>query len=306
MVEGEIKQCKKRRLKMQADLKDDQRMEDLMQRYVYSEEEEESDGLQVEDGEDNQDEQMEDAEESKRRMSSPCTKSTTMLSSPWTLWRPSTHMMTHEALGIFEDVELVLKNMHLAKFFSHRMESYKELTCEFLASMRYHMSKELDRADWTKAGMDHVLGKGREEMVTFRQLGDTVWVHYGEESGTSRKELQRVWATIAEGVLFLKESHGTINEEKEAPYHGNQAHHLTHKDGRGSEEIEHTQGTHPLPALSLTAPLLQDTAYNTRHQRGRSLVLEGHHTYLCAAGVKQEKVYSRLDGHQVLQDQPPH
>ncbi|CAA7045386.1 unnamed protein product [Microthlaspi erraticum] len=69
----------------------------------------------------------------RRRMSSPCTKSTTMLSSPWTLWRPSTHMMTHEGPWIFEDVELVLKNMQLAKFFSHRMESYKELTCEFLA-----------------------------------------------------------------------------------------------------------------------------------------------------------------------------
>ncbi|CAA7038293.1 unnamed protein product [Microthlaspi erraticum] len=34
--------------------------------------------------------------------------------------------------------QLVDENMHLAKFFSH-MESYKELTCEFLASMRYHM-----------------------------------------------------------------------------------------------------------------------------------------------------------------------
>ncbi|CAA7040673.1 unnamed protein product [Microthlaspi erraticum] len=69
---------------------------------------------------------MEEAEQSKRRMSSPCTKSTTMLSSPWTLWRPSTHMMTHESPWIFEDVELVLKNMQLGKFFSHRMESYKE------------------------------------------------------------------------------------------------------------------------------------------------------------------------------------
>ncbi|CAA7057264.1 unnamed protein product [Microthlaspi erraticum] len=68
----------------------------------------------------------------KRRMSSPCTKSTTMLSSPWTLWKPKyPHDDTMRALGIFEDVELVLKNMRLAKFFSHRMESYKELTCEF-------------------------------------------------------------------------------------------------------------------------------------------------------------------------------
>ncbi|CAA7014523.1 unnamed protein product [Microthlaspi erraticum] len=48
---------------------------------------------------------------------------------------------------IFEDVELVLKNMQLGKFFSHRMESYKELTCEFLASMKHHEFDELDRAE---------------------------------------------------------------------------------------------------------------------------------------------------------------
>ncbi|CAA7018077.1 unnamed protein product [Microthlaspi erraticum] len=38
------------------------------------------------------------------------------------------HDDTMKVLEIFKDVELVLKNMHLAKFFSHRMESYKELT----------------------------------------------------------------------------------------------------------------------------------------------------------------------------------
>ncbi|CAA7015306.1 unnamed protein product [Microthlaspi erraticum] len=47
------------------------------------------------------------------------------------------HVDTMKALGIFEDVELVLKNMHLGKFFSHL--TYKELTCEFLASMRLHL-----------------------------------------------------------------------------------------------------------------------------------------------------------------------
>ncbi|CAA7046732.1 unnamed protein product [Microthlaspi erraticum] len=54
---------------------------------------------------------------------------------------------TMNALGIFNDVEMVLKNMHLGRFFSHRMESYKELTCEFLALMRYYMYDEEDRAD---------------------------------------------------------------------------------------------------------------------------------------------------------------
>ncbi|CAA7051103.1 unnamed protein product [Microthlaspi erraticum] len=85
------------------------------------------------------------------------------------------HDDTMRALGIFEDVELVLKNMRLAKFFSYRLESYKELTCEFLASMR------------------------GERKVTFRQL-EILWFHYGEGTHWDIKEdeLQRVWATIAE------------------------------------------------------------------------------------------------------------
>ncbi|CAA7038401.1 unnamed protein product [Microthlaspi erraticum] len=54
------------------------------------------------------------------------------------------------------------------------MESYKELTCEFLASMRYHMYDELDRAD---------LDQGWDGSRTMEHQGN---------------ELQRVWATIAE------------------------------------------------------------------------------------------------------------
>ncbi|CAA7023786.1 unnamed protein product [Microthlaspi erraticum] len=81
----------------------------------------------------------------KKRMSSPCTKSTMMLSSPWTLWRPSTHMMTHEGPWIFEmwswSQEHALGQVLLLP---HGV--YKELTCEFLASMRYHMYEE-DRAE---------------------------------------------------------------------------------------------------------------------------------------------------------------
>ncbi|CAA7044546.1 unnamed protein product [Microthlaspi erraticum] len=57
-----------------------------------------------------------------------------------------------EDLGIFEDVELVLKNMQLGKFFSHRMESYKELTCEFLASMKHHEFVSSIELSWTKGG----------------------------------------------------------------------------------------------------------------------------------------------------------
>ncbi|CAA7051111.1 unnamed protein product [Microthlaspi erraticum] len=51
------------------------------------------------------------------------------------------------------------------------MESYKELTCEFLASMRYHKYDELDRADLDQGwGWITFLAKRRKKMVTFRQL----------------------------------------------------------------------------------------------------------------------------------------
>ncbi|CAA7061527.1 unnamed protein product [Microthlaspi erraticum] len=93
-------------------------------------------------------------------MSSPCTKSTTMLSSPWTLWRPSTHMMTHERPWIFEDVELVSRTcIGQVLLLPHGV--YKELTCSL----------------------------------------EIFWVHYGEGNQVELKEeeLQRVWATIADG-----------------------------------------------------------------------------------------------------------
>ncbi|CAA7046876.1 unnamed protein product [Microthlaspi erraticum] len=125
------------------------------------------------------------------------------------------------------------------------MESYKELTCEFLASMRYHMYEELDRADLDQGlGWITFLAKGEKRMVTFRQLEILFGFNYGEGTkwNFKEKELQRVWATIAEGVysssrskaaqirspvlevcaqgtcqhLLCKEGTGTINEG-EAP-----------------------------------------------------------------------------------------
>ncbi|CAA7038868.1 unnamed protein product [Microthlaspi erraticum] len=99
------------------------------------------------------------------------------------------HDDTMKALGIFKDVELVLKNMHLAKFFSHRMESYKELTCEFQASMRYHEYDELDRADLDQGwGWITFLAKGEKNMVTFRQLEILFGFTYGEGTHWDIKE----------------------------------------------------------------------------------------------------------------------
>ncbi|CAA7028449.1 unnamed protein product [Microthlaspi erraticum] len=195
MVEGESSNARERRLKMQADL---ERMirgwKNLMQRDMslrigVNLVQEEGNGSPNEEGSD-ETESEEEGEEvnqlvdeddkrgtkmsqwrrlrrsKRRRMSSPCTKSTTMLSSPWTLWRPSTHMMTHERPWIFEDVELF---------------------------------DELDRAELDQGwGYITFLAKGEKKMVTFRQLEILFGFTMEKESGTSRKKNSKeYWATIA-------------------------------------------------------------------------------------------------------------
>ncbi|CAA7048514.1 unnamed protein product [Microthlaspi erraticum] len=88
------------------------------------------------------------------------------------------------------------------------MESYKELTCEFLASMRYYMYDEEDRADLDQGlGWITFLANGVKRMVTFRQLEILFGFNYGEgtEWNFKEKELQRAWATIAEvGYSFSR------------------------------------------------------------------------------------------------------
>ncbi|CAA7024131.1 unnamed protein product, partial [Microthlaspi erraticum] len=81
------------------------------------------------------------------------------------------------------------------------MESYKELTCEFLASMRYHQFDEIDRAELDKGwGWITFLAKGERKMVTFRHLEILFGFSYGEGNlwNIKEDELQRVLATIAE------------------------------------------------------------------------------------------------------------
>ncbi|CAA7021728.1 unnamed protein product [Microthlaspi erraticum] len=82
------------------------------------------------------------------------------------------------------------------------MESYKELTCELLASMRYHEYDELDRVDLDQGwGWITFLAKGERKIITFRQLEIFFGFTYGEGThwDINENELQRVWATIAEG-----------------------------------------------------------------------------------------------------------
>ncbi|CAA7053755.1 unnamed protein product [Microthlaspi erraticum] len=232
-------------------------------------------------------------------------------SSPWTLDTKYPHVDTMKALGIFEDVELILKNMHLAKLLllSHgilqgahlRVLSFNEVP---------HVEEE-DRADLDQGlGWITFLAKGEKRMVTFRQLGDLVWVQLwrGTKWNFKEKELQRVWATIADGVLFLKVQGSSIRSPvlryvhkalantffaRKAPgqsTRGNssfltwESSPFSHAQAmaRGSGEIDQHRNLMP----SLTSPHLQDHAYNTRHQQGRKLSVGGLITpILCAAGV---------------------
>ncbi|CAA7057243.1 unnamed protein product [Microthlaspi erraticum] len=155
------------------------------------------------------------------------------------------------------------------------MESYKELTCEFLASMKHHEFDELDRAELDRGwGYITFLAKGEKKMVTFRQLEILFGFTYGEGNhGTSRKK----------------------NSKDEAPYHGNQAHHLTHKDGKKIRGDRAHAGN--LMPLLEQLQAYKVTAYNTRHQRGRKLSVGGVITpILCAAGVQVDKRRSTPPG----------
>ncbi|CAA7053222.1 unnamed protein product [Microthlaspi erraticum] len=97
--------------------------------------------------------------------------------------------------------------------------------------------------------MDHVLGKGEKKEVTFRQLGDLLGSLWRGNHGTQGRNSKGF------GLQSLMEY--------------------------SSSRSKAAQIRSPVLEISLS----YKTAYNTRHQREGSLVLEGHHTYLCAAGV---------------------
>ncbi|CAA7046038.1 unnamed protein product [Microthlaspi erraticum] len=78
-------------------------------------------------------------------------------------------------------------------------EHYNALfSMDFVETKYPHMRK--DRADLDQGlGWITFLAKGEKRMVTFRQLGDLVWVQLWRGVELQGKELQRVWATIADG-----------------------------------------------------------------------------------------------------------
>ncbi|CAA7030795.1 unnamed protein product [Microthlaspi erraticum] len=123
------------------------------------------------------------------------------------------HDDTMKELGIFDDVELVLKNMHLAKFLSYRMESYKELTCEFLASLRYYIYSKAERRELDRGlGWITFTADGVEPEVTFRNLEVMFGFNYGEgtEWSFDKNELQKfglqslMVCTPLQGLRLLK------------------------------------------------------------------------------------------------------
>ncbi|CAA7048886.1 unnamed protein product [Microthlaspi erraticum] len=228
------------------------------------------------------------------------------------------HDDTMRALGIFDDVELVPKNMCLAKFFSYRLESYKELTCEFLASMRFHKYRQLDRAELDQGwGWITFLARGERKAVTFRQLEILFGFTYGREPiGISRRmSYKGVWATIADGVysssrskvaqirspvlryvhkalantFYARKATGTINEgEVKLLDMGIKPIISRTKDGKKIRgDRIHAGNLMPLIAQLLS---YKTTAYSTRFQTGRKLSVGGVITpILCAAGVHLEK-----------------
>ncbi|CAA7040088.1 unnamed protein product [Microthlaspi erraticum] len=235
------------------------------------------------------------------------------------------HDDTMRALGIFEDVELVLKNMRLAKLFSYRLESYKELTCEFLASTRFHKYKQLDRAELDQGwGWIMFLARGERKVITFRQLEILFGFTYGEGTHWDIKEdeLQRVWATIAEegysssrskasqirspvlryvhkalaNTFFATKATGTINEgEVKVLEMGIKPIISRTKDGKKIRgDRIHAGNLMPLLDQLLS---YKTTAYSTRFQQGRKLSVGGVITpILCAAGVQLDKKRSTPAG----------
>ncbi|CAA7041841.1 unnamed protein product [Microthlaspi erraticum] len=145
----------------------------------------------------------------------------------------------------------------------YHMESYKELTCEFLASMR--------------------------------QLEILFGFNYGEGTkwNFKEKELQRVWATIADGVYSSSRSKAAQIRSPVLRYvHKALANTFFARKATGTineGELKFLDmGIKPFSHAQAMARGSGEIAYNTRHQRGRKLSVGGLITpILCAAGANE-------------------
>ncbi|CAA7048520.1 unnamed protein product [Microthlaspi erraticum] len=159
--------------------------------------------------------------------------------------------------------------MQLAKFFSHRLESYKELTCEFLASLRYHEYDELQRVWATIAEGNYSSPRSKAALI--------------------RSPVLRYVHKALANTFFARKATGTINEgEVKLLTMGIKPIISRTSDGtRIRGDRAHSGNLIPLLDQLLS---YSTTAYNTRHQKGRRLSVGGIITpILCAAGVQLNK-----------------
>ncbi|CAA7057476.1 unnamed protein product [Microthlaspi erraticum] len=118
---------------------------------------------------------------------------------------------------------------------------------------------------WTKAGMDHVLGKGRKKMVTFRQLE----ILFGSKAAQIRSPVLRYVTSLA-NTFFARKPLGQSMKEKSSSLTWESS---PSSHAQGWEEDQRRQGTQEfMPLLDQLSP--KTTAYNT-HQKGRKLSVGG-------------------------------
>ncbi|CAA7059143.1 unnamed protein product [Microthlaspi erraticum] len=177
------------------------------------------------------------------------------------------HVDTMKALGIFEDVELVSRTCTWPSFFSYHMESYKELTCEFLASMRYQVELQ-----------------GKELQRVWATIADGVYSSSRSKAAQIRSPVLRYVHKALANTFFARKATGTINEgELKFLDMGIKPILSRTSDGKRIRGDRSHRNLMPFLDHLLTYKI---TAYNTRHQRGKALSVGGLITpILCAAGV---------------------
>ncbi|CAA7046750.1 unnamed protein product [Microthlaspi erraticum] len=127
---------------------------------------------------------------------------------------------------------------------------YKELTCEFLASMSIHSLMSSIELSWTKDGGSRNQVELKEEEL------QRVWATIAEEGySSSRSKAAQIRSPVLEichkalaNTFFARKATGTINEgEVKLLDMGIKPIISRTRMGRRSEEIGHTQGTHASP-----------------------------------------------------------
>ncbi|CAA7054505.1 unnamed protein product [Microthlaspi erraticum] len=129
-----------------------------------------------------------------------------------------------------------------------------------------------DRADLDQGlGWITFLAKGEKRMVTFRQLGILFGFNYGEGTkwNFKEKELQRVWATIADGVYSSSRSKAAQIRSPVLICAQGTCQHLLCKEG---DRDNQRGGTQLLPTRS------QPTTLGINEEGAKCW--RAHHTYL--------------------------